>query len=281
MSNVNEERMLDLLIQQATYGLSEAEERELASLESASPAGRENSIELTAAAISMVGIDQTAEMPAHLRSRITADAARYFDELDEQKARANAPAPATAADEANSGGSWWNSLGWLVAAAACIALAVNLYTTRQAQDIAAVPTPTPEVEKVLSPGEQLQQLLAQAPDVQRAEIGKGNVPEIGSVAGDIVWSDERQSGYIRVRGLPANDPSQETYQLWIFEENQGDKTPIDGGIFDITADGEAIIPIDARLKTRNPGLFAITIEKPGGVVVSDRKRIAALAKSET
>ncbi|MBA2378901.1 MAG: anti-sigma factor [Blastocatellia bacterium] len=278
MNNVDEVRMLDLLIQQATYGLSDEEARELAQLESASPSGADNSIELTAAAVSMVGIDQSAEMPSHLRAIITADAARYFDEQDD--ARRAATPVVSGGDTANTG-SFWNSLGWLVAAAACIALAVNLYTTRQGSEIAAVPTPTPEVERVLTPAEQRQQLLASAPDVTTAAVAKGNVPEIEDVTGDIVWSDQAQAGYVRVRGLPANDPTREIYQLWIFEESQGDKTPIDGGIFDINEEGEAIIPIDARLKTQNPGLFAITIERPGGVVVSDRKRIAALAKNET
>ena len=49
----------------------------------------------------------------------------------------------------------------------------------------------------------------------------------------------------------------------------------------IDSDGETIIKIDARLKAKNPSLFAVTIEKAGGVVVSGRGRIAALAKRET
>jgi hypothetical protein len=44
------------------------------------------------------------------------------------------------------------------------------------------------------------------------------------------------------------------------------------------ADGEVIIPINAKLKARKPAMFAVTVEKPGGVVVSDRKNIVALAK---
>ena len=110
-----------------------------------------------------------------------------------------------------------------------------------------------------------------------AQWGKGNVPGIADVSGDVVWSDEKQAGYVRVKGLPKNDVSKETYQLWIFDETQDPKTPIDGGTFNIDSDGETIIEIDARLKAKNPSLFAVTIEKPGGVVVSGRGRIAALA----
>jgi anti-sigma-K factor RskA len=100
------------------------------------------------------------------------------------------------------------------------------------------------------------------------------------VGGDVVWSDEKQAGYMRLRGLPVNDKSKETYQLWIFDKTQDKATPIDGGTFDVDKEGEVVIPIDAKLKALGPELFAITIEKPGGVVVSKREKIAALAKVE-
>jgi hypothetical protein len=65
------------------------------------------------------------------------------------------------------------------------------------------------------------------------------------------------------------------------DENQGDKMPIDGGTFDVNSNGEVVVPINARLKAKAPHLFAVTIEKPGGVVVSKREKIAAIAKVET
>ena len=83
---------------------------------------------------------------------------------------------------------------------------------------------------------------------------------------------------MRFRGLPANDPTNQQYQLWIFDENQDEKYPIDGGVFDVNKDGEVIIPIDAKINVKNPKMFAVTKEKPGGVVVSDRTGIVAIAK---
>ncbi|RMG03154.1 MAG: anti-sigma factor, partial [Acidobacteria bacterium] len=77
----------------------------------------------------------------------------------------------------------------------------------------------------------------------------------------------------------ANDPSKETYQLWIVDESQ--KYPIDGGLFNVNTQGEIILPIDTRLKVEKPKMFAVTAEKPGGVVVSDLKRVMAVAKIET
>ena len=51
---------------------------------------------------------------------------------------------------------------------------------------------------------------------------------------------------------------------------------VDGGVFDI-GPGEVIVPIRAALPVTTPKLFAVTIEKPGGVVVSSRQRIVVTA----
>jgi hypothetical protein len=44
---------------------------------------------------------------------------------------------------------------------------------------------------------------------------------------------------------------------------------IDGGVFDAPSTGEVVVPITARLRA----LFAVTVERPGGVVVSRREHI--------
>ena len=76
--------------------------------------------------------------------------------------------------------------------------------------------------------------------------------------------------------MPVNDPSVSQYQLWIFDEDQ--EHPVDGGVFDVTTSGEILIPIEAKLVVSKPTLFAVTIEKPGGVVVSNKERIAVVAE---
>lgn len=80
-----------------------------------------------------------------------------------------------------------------------------------------------------------------------------------------------------IRGLPVNDISKEQYQLWIIDPTRDEK-PVDGGVFDISNATQSIISIRAKLQVDKPTLFAITIEKPGGVVVSDQKRLPLLAK---
>lgn len=53
--------------------------------------------------------------------------------------------------------------------------------------------------------------------------------------------------------------------------------PVDGGVFDVPANaGEVVIPIRASLMVRKPAAFAVTVEKPGGVVVSGREHVVAL-----
>lgn len=103
----------------------------------------------------------------------------------------------------------------------------------------------------------------------------------GQVAsGDLVWSTTTQQGFMRFRQLAVNDPTREQYQLWIFDADQDERYPVDGGVFDVSADGEVIVPITAKLRVNRPTLFAITVEKPGGVVVSTRERLPLLAKVE-
>jgi hypothetical protein len=270
-----EEIMLDLLCKKAIYGLDKQEEKHLADLQR--QAGVEDqavSFELTAAAIGMAYVGTTEDMPASLQSRIVADSERHFERIAE---KGSAPVNEIATESAGTG--WFGWLGWGLAAAASLALAFNLfYTTPPVVDVVQGPDATPE--KKLTPAEERQRLIESAPDLARGSFGPGNVKEL-TPAGDIVWSDAKQTGYMRLSGLPVNDPNKETYQLWIFDETQDDKTPIDGGTFNVGSDGEVIVPINAKLAPRNTKMYAITVEKPGGVVVSKRETIVALAKRET
>ena len=80
-------------------------------------------------------------------------------------------------------------------------------------------------------------------------------------------------------GIPANDPTQAQYQLWIVDPARDPDAPVDGGVFDIPADGSpVVIPIAAKLALNNPQAFVITLEQPGGVVKSKLEKVVALAK---
>jgi anti-sigma-K factor RskA len=99
------------------------------------------------------------------------------------------------------------------------------------------------------------------------------------MSGKVVWSDSMQEGYMILTNLPANEPTAKQYQLWIVDPDRDEK-PVDGGVFDIpTGDGTTIIPIRNPLVVNDPKAFVITLEQPGGVVVSKQEVVVALAKT--
>jgi len=277
MKEEQKDRLFDLLTSRAIYGPDEQSEQELSEFDSELTKSELRSLEQTAAAISMMGIDMNENMPEHLYARIADEAENYIRPAENDSRLLTARS-----DRDQTGpGQWFAWLGWAIAAAASIALVVNIFVTRSTKpEIAQVP-PQAEVPRILTPAERREEMLRSAANMVKGEWAPGNVKEIKTISGDVVWSDEMQAGYMRFRGLPANDPHNETYQLWIFDKTQDKATPIDGGTFNVPADGEVVVPIQAKLRPQGAQMFAITIEKPGGVVVSKREKIAALAKVET
>lgn len=286
MNEVNKERMLDLLILKATGEITKEELEQLRKLEDTFPEFKDDtSYELATAAISLIDLKIEDQMPAHLQARILADADKYFGAAEKQTgtARNNGSEQEefqkTFAFEQPKR-SIWQSLGWLVAAFACIALAVSLWTTRNRlnENIADNPqqTVTPTPTQTPSLVEQRMQFMASANDAVVSSWSDFDPKKPRNVEGDVVWSNSAQKGYLRFKNLPVNDKSKETYQLWIFDETQ--KNPISGGVFDANQAGEIIIPIDAAIKVAKPTMFGITAEKPGGVMVSDLGKVMAVAK---
>ena len=274
------EQLFDLLAKKAIYGLDESETRELASFDGESTELEFRSLEITAAAITMAGLESEEPMPSFLREKILDSGEEFI--RSRQPDSAWPPPPKETENSAPGGlGSWFGWTGWAAAALASIALAVNIWSTRlQPIDVAKVPTRV-ETPRTLTSNELREELLRSEANIYKASWGAGNVKELKDISGDIVWSEAKQTGYMRFRGLPVNDRDKTTYQLWIFDKTQDKATPIDGGTFDVLNDGEVVIPINAKLKALGPEMFAITVEKQGGVVVSKREKVAALAKVET
>jgi hypothetical protein len=168
-------------------------------------------------------------------------------------------------------------MGW-VAAAACLALAVGTYVlsrrTIEGGGTVAKVEPTA--------AEKRDRMIAEAKDAVRISWTPTEDVAAKGSSGEVVWSNARQEGYMTFRALSANDPTKEQYQLWIFDAERDEKYPVDGGVFDVGAaqagpGGEVVVPIVAKVAVKTPKLFAVTIEKPGGVVVSKRERIAVTA----
>lgn len=191
-------------------------------------------------------------LPEHLVRRIQMGAALNSRE---------APAPARKRSDEPSLAA---NLAWFAAAAAIVA-AIAGWWPRGGEDL------TQQVA--------LDQLEATAESVIKVALdGTDDAAVRARDAGEVIWSQSEQRGYMKLRGLVANDPEREQYQLWIFDGGRA-QHPVDGGVFDVIAeDGESIVPVDAKLAVHQPAAFAITVERPGGVVVSEQGRVAAIGK---
>ena len=288
MTQLYRERMLELLADQTVFGLDEKESMELKELKKEfSDWNDDVSLELAAAAIGLSKLETKEELPADLRMKIFASADEYFEAREVQQkvlnftpksgVNAGSTATETVRNIVETKTSPWQWLGWAFAAAACVALAFTLLTRpNNTPEIVKTPeaiqTPKPE----LSIEQKREQLLVSAIDA--VKIPLANPKNEKEIVGEMVWSNAEQKGYVRFTNLPVNDMNKETYQLWIVDETQDAKTPISGGVFNVNKAGETIVPINAQLQVKKPKMIAVTVEKPGGVVVSKQERVVALAK---
>lgn len=284
MSEKEKEKLLDLLTDRVLFGLTPEQEAELKELEEKYPDVKgDESFDLTAGAINLAKVKTIEPMPEHLRTKILANADEFFDKHEKTanvinfQPKLREVAPAASGNmlknaDSPAKASAWQWLGWAFAAAACIALAVNLWFSKTPIQIPAPPQ---------TMAEQREQLLKENPDIIKADWTPADPKQNQGISGDVVWSNSKQKGFMRLRGIPKNEVGKETYQLWIFDANQDEKTPVDGGVFDVSETGEVIVPIDAKIKVEKPQMFAVTAEKPGGVVVSKREKLMTLAKVST
>ncbi|MFT5433374.1 MAG: hypothetical protein ACI9OJ_004080 [Myxococcota bacterium] len=205
-------------------------------------------------------------MPPELLERIARKGQEMVAQSDPGRPRvldglqSNAATPPTT----RGGSGWVTWSGWAVAA---VMSALWLGGMGQAE---APPEPTL--------AELRAELIEASGDAVEVAWSATEDPAATGATGDVVWSNTSQSGMMRFVGLEANDPSQLRYQLWIFDSARDERFPIDGGLFDVQPGAtEVLVPVDARLLVNQPTLFAVTVERSDGVVVSDRGRIVVIA----
>ncbi|MFT3912564.1 MAG: anti-sigma factor [Anaeromyxobacteraceae bacterium] len=287
------DRKEELLADRATQGLPEAEARELERLGGAG----DESLDYAAAAAALAELGKLEEMPAALKEKVLAaapGAARPSTSFTlsvaasaaKSKGSGRAEGDSVSAGERVTGEVRGTSsmrgpkrdrgraLGWIAAtAAAVLAIFGWMRPPTVIENVRVVEAPPPRPP---APVEARARLLAQAQDVKTIAWSATKDPAATGATGDVVWSPSKQQGYLRIRGLQANDPKAQQYQLWIFDATRDQRYPVDGGVFDVR-DGEVVIAIHAPIEVRDPKLFAVTVEKPGGVVVSGRERIVLTA----
>ena len=246
------EHLHALLADRALQGADSAEEAALRCLLQHEPTLDAESFDRAAAALDLA-LQQGHEegMPAHLLEKLQAQAASLKPDLQTDKAVIQpavvSPTPKVNRRFAIATAVAWS--GWLVAAVVLLAMWL------------------PSSPKMLS----VDQLKQQDALVVRGELGKNGKP---GLKGDFIWDSKTQQGYMKLAGFDVNNPDKSQYQLWIFDDKDfTTKTPIDGGVFNITSKNEVLIPIKPNLKVGKPHLFAITIERPGGVMKSERENL--------
>ncbi len=242
--NAMNDQLLDLLAERASGTLSPADEARLAELLEAAGLKDSSDMDLAvAAAMNAFAASEEApameETPAGLRDKLMADADQFFGseqpsakvtdiESARSKRDAETPVAQVAPARSNSG-----RMGWAVAAMLAVVL---IFVLRPGAEV-----PVEPFDAVKARAE----LIAEAPGTTVIEWTMPDVPAYKAVTGDVAWNDERQEGYLRLVGMPMNDPSIAQYQLWIVDSDR-DANPVDGGVFDVPeGGGEIVIPIDA------------------------------------
>lgn len=290
LPNRDEKQLQELLAGKVLGDLSNEELQEFGERFSTIHSKDLQELELTVAALQLALVDPVESFPSanitradvrlpdSLRQKITEDAGRYIvpatnpsalvARIDEAKSIQNPALNETKVlKERRERSAWRETAAWLAVVASSL-IAVQLWFSS--------PSKNGQATQASTAAELRLALLNSSAKLIRADWTNGKTPFENSVTGDVVWNNESQQGFMRFVGLPQNIPTQEQYQLWIIDPDR-DAEPIDGGVFDISSDGEVVIPIQAKLKVLKPAAFAITIEKPGGVVVSTQERLPLLA----
>lgn len=281
-----DERDVDMLIERALVGLDAEDERSLAGrLDESCALDR---FDGAVAAVAVAMHQDSEPMPEEMAMKVRAlgrgfAAARSAERASDAEPRTPSLKLAGTGAPVRGRIGVVGMVGWL-AAAACLVVAL----------VIARPTPEPGAEVRLAE-------LERSPDVIHAgwaglsAIGAANHPLDRGVQGEVVWSDSENEGFMRISGIEPNDPQEFQYQLWIFDSTRpvGDlpgfraeglpeiltQRPVDGGVFDVTDAGGVLVPIEAKLPVGEGVIFAVTKERPGGVVVSDREIVFLALRS--
>ncbi|MGW8370518.1 MAG: anti-sigma factor domain-containing protein [Gammaproteobacteria bacterium] len=270
------DRVEDLLVKRSLEGLNDVETAELRSLVKKFPQVDVAAFDRAVAAISVSQVPLTHAMPAGLYAEIEATGkrivaqraaatpSRHAGSSLNRRRQTPRSSPRSSARSSPQRRRSPSAIPWLVAAASLAFAIVSWWPMPPSSSNA---DSVYQRSRLIDSGAQLQNWTAT------------DDPTAVAASGDVVWDEVTQQGYLRIVMLSPNDPDEYQYQLWIFDSARDERFPVDGGVFDISpGGGEVLVPISAKLPVGHAVMFAVTVEKPGGVVVSDRERIALLAE---
>jgi hypothetical protein len=257
LTPIERDRVLALLADRALGDLSPADAGELSAL--LDRAGEEPGFEGLIAGLVVAADDAGGPaMPAALRASLQNRGERLVGGGPVAKI---GPRPGTPAS------TGW--MGWGVAAAACVFAAVGWLRPQSAPG-------GPNIEQRLATLEDETDTVVLPFDGMGELAGQDRV-------GEIVWNERLQEGFLRLSAVPSNNPAEAQYQLWIFDASRDATYPVDAGVFNVAAGstGEVVVPFEPKLGVGDAAAFAVTKERPGGVVVTDKAGLMLLAPVET
>jgi anti-sigma-K factor RskA len=191
--------------------------------------------------------------------------------------RAPASAPTRVPVSASPGRPGRPWIPWVLAAAlALLSLAFLWQSTRLRAQLAVQATRinelTASAELARAESAELRQVVAKLRDSNR--LASFRVALLDSLAASpttiavSVWDNDRQDGVFIVRNLKPL-PSDKDYQLWIIDPKY--PLPVDAGVFQVDAKGNARQGFRAKLPIQAANQFAVTIEQKGGAAVANSK----------
>ncbi len=243
-------RITDLLADRAVFGLDADEEQELATLLKTMPDTDHESLDRIAAALAVQWLNPQANAT---------------------------PRPPRAADKHRP-----FLFAVTALAASLIAIAAWPIFTRRPEPPAGLP---PVADTFVRARDEMLRSLDDVVHLECNAILAANevVSPRERARGDIVWSPSRQRGFLRIRGLPANDPREKQYQIWIIAGRR--TVPLRCGVFDVRPPGgteisepNIVVPILPPEFVQGPMTFAITVEQPGGADHYAPERARAMAQ---
>lgn len=261
------DRATALLVDRALWRLSDAEQAELIAL------GREDDehFDYAVGAVLAATADQNEQLPDRLYGRLEAEAKwlsrppmQVGMSVSEDAADHLADIHADESQELVATPVVMGPLGWIGWAAAATAAVVAAMVW-----VGGSPDGTRGGQPQLG-----QNVISVAWSPWSNEQVTSETP---AATGEVVWSDQAQAGEMTFVDLPELDNA--VYQLWIIDAERGMEQRISGAIFN-GKPGELRVPIEPQLAVGEAAAFAITIEQPGGVWVSDMSRRALIASVE-
>ncbi len=304
-------RLDELLIDRAVAGLSPADQTELDLLASSLARAGDETFDHAAADFDLAFAAQQpqAVMPAELHERLLLKGQAWVraqresagDDSAHEAFQRSIPGVLRLVEAGQGDGQEFGRVrvmrrawrtapvwgGWL-AAAACLLLAVNLWSERRqpSQSIMARHATEPMDASlaslaVRSPVALLDRFLNSARDFVSVPVAAPRPEQNTDVEAEVIWSPSQQTGFLKVSGLPANNTGETRYQIWVVDGSRADPYPVDAGMFDIPhSGGRYVVPINARLPIGQPKAFAVTIESPVGAVVSKPERVILAGEME-